>query len=148
MDIPPAMKSKVIIVMPAYNAASTLEKTIKDIPQGFADEIVLVDDSSQDDTVRIARSLGLTVMVHKGNMGYGANQKTCYDEALKRNPDIVIMIHPDYQYEPIRNWHKHLHKHHLHIATQTSCRFSPSFLSSLFLTFNLMLRGSYLPFNT
>jgi len=93
------MKSKVIVVMPAYNAATTLEKTVKDIPQGFADEIILVDDSSKDDTVRIAKGLGLTVMVHSQNMGYGANQKTCYDEALKRAPDIVIMIHPDYQYD-------------------------------------------------
>ena len=93
------MKSKVIIVMPAYNAAKTLEKTVKDIPQGFADEIILVDDSSQDDTVRIAKTLGLTTMVHSGNMGYGANQKTCYDEALRRGAEIVIMIHPDYQYD-------------------------------------------------
>jgi len=93
------MKSKVIIVMPAYNAATTMEKTVKDIPEGFADEIILVDDSSQDDTVRIARNLGLTVIVHQRNMGYGANQKTCYDEALKRDADIVIMIHPDYQYD-------------------------------------------------
>jgi len=93
------MKSKVIIVMPAYNAATTLEKTVKDIPQGFADEFILVDDSSKDDTVRIAKGLGLTVIVHDGNMGYGANQKTCYDEALKRGAGIVIMIHPDYQYD-------------------------------------------------
>jgi len=93
------MKSKVIIIMPAYNAAATLEKTIKDIPQGFADEIILVDDSSQDDTVRIAKSLGLRVFVHDGNRGYGANQKTCYDEALRRGAEVVIMIHPDYQYD-------------------------------------------------
>jgi glycosyltransferase involved in cell wall biosynthesis len=93
------MKSKVIIVMPAHNAATTLEKTVEDIPQGFADEIILVDDSSQDDTVRIAKSLGLTVIVHDRNLGYGANQKTCYDEALRRGAEIVIMIHPDYQYD-------------------------------------------------
>ena len=92
-------KPKVIIVMPAYNVATTLEKTVKDIPQGFVDEIILVDDSSQDDTVRIAKTLGLTTMVHSGNMGYGANQKTCYDEALRRGAEIVIMIHPDYQYD-------------------------------------------------
>jgi len=85
--------------MPAYNAASTLEKTVKDIPDGFADEIILVDDSSEDDTVRIAKSLGLTVIVHDENKGYGANQKTCYDQALKREADIIIMIHPDYQYD-------------------------------------------------
>jgi glycosyltransferase involved in cell wall biosynthesis len=93
------MKSKVIIVMPAYNAATTLEKTIQDIPKGFAHEIILVDDSSEDDTVKIAKRLGLTVIVHDRNMGYGANQKTCYDEALRRDADIVIMIHPDYQYD-------------------------------------------------
>ena len=90
---------KIIIVMPAYNAAETLEKTYHDIPPGAVDEIILVDDASSDDTVAIARKLGLTVIVHPENRGYGANQKTCYDEALKRNPDIVVMIHPDYQYD-------------------------------------------------
>ena len=93
------LKSKVITVMPAYNAATTLEKTVKDIPEGFADEIILVDDSSQDETVAIARRLGLTVITHSENKGYGANQKTCYDEALRRDADIIIMIHPDYQYD-------------------------------------------------
>jgi glycosyltransferase involved in cell wall biosynthesis len=93
------MKSKIIVVMPAYNAASTLKKTVMDLPQGFGDEIILVDDLSKDDTVGIARSLGLTVIVHDRNTGYGGNQKTCYDEALKRGADIVIMIHPDYQYD-------------------------------------------------
>ncbi len=93
------MKQKVIIVMPAYNAEKTLEKTVMDIPQGFASEIILVDDFSKDDTVKIAENLGLTVIVHPENRGYGGNQKTCYDEALKRNPDVVIMIHPDYQYD-------------------------------------------------
>jgi glycosyltransferase involved in cell wall biosynthesis len=93
------LKSKVIIVMPAYNAAATLEKTVQDIPEGFGHEIILVDDSSQDETVVIARRLGLTVITHNENKGYGANQKTCYDEALKRDADIVIMIHPDYQYD-------------------------------------------------
>jgi glycosyltransferase involved in cell wall biosynthesis len=92
-------KPKVIIVMPAYNAATTLEKTVKDIPQGVADGVILVDDSSGDDTVSIARNLGLTVIVHDRNLGYGANQKTCYDEALRRGAEIVIMIHPDYQYD-------------------------------------------------
>ncbi len=85
--------------MPAYNAASTLEKTVQDIPEDFAHEIILVDDSSEDDTVKIAKSLGLTVIAHDRNAGYGANQKTCYDEALRRDPDIVMMIHPDYQYD-------------------------------------------------
>jgi glycosyltransferase involved in cell wall biosynthesis len=93
------MKSKTIIVLPAYNAAATLEKTLRDIPQGFADEVILVDDESKDDTVKIAKNLGLTVIAHDRNMGYGANQKTCYDEALKRDVDVIIMIHPDYQYD-------------------------------------------------
>ena len=92
-------KKKTIIVMPAYNAAETLEKTYNDIPPGVVDEIILVDDASSDNTTEIARRLGLTVISHSQNKGYGANQKTCYDEALKRNPDIVVMIHPDYQYD-------------------------------------------------
>ena len=94
-----SMKPKVIIVMPAYNAAATLEKTVRNIPEGFADEIIVVDDASQDETVAIGKRLGLTVIVHEKNTGYGGNQKTCYDEALKRQADIVIMIHPDYQYD-------------------------------------------------
>jgi glycosyltransferase involved in cell wall biosynthesis len=93
------MKSKVIIVMPAYNAEKTLEKTVQDIPQGFSSEIIVVDDCSQDNTVEIAKDLGLTVIVHHENRGYGGNQKTCYDEALRRHADIIIMIHPDYQYD-------------------------------------------------
>ena len=93
------MPAKVIIVMPAYNAAETLERTYADIPSGAVDEIILVDDASSDATVEIAGRLGLTVIVHPENRGYGANQKTCYDEALKRNPDIVVMLHPDYQYD-------------------------------------------------
>ncbi len=93
------MGEKVIIVMPAYNAGKTLKKTIDDIPPGTADEIIVVDDASSDNTVEVAKSLGITVIVHPENRGYGGNQKTCYDEALKRDPDIVIMIHPDYQYD-------------------------------------------------
>ena len=92
-------KSKIIVVMPAYNAERTLEKTYNDIPPGIVDEIILVDDASSDKTVEIARKLGLSVIAHDENRGYGANQKTCYDEALKRNPDIIVMIHPDYQYD-------------------------------------------------
>jgi len=92
-------RPKVIAVMPAYNASTTLEATVRDIPPGSVDEIILVDDASRDNTVALAKSLGLTVIAHNRNRGYGANQKTCYDEALKRNPDIVIMIHPDYQYD-------------------------------------------------
>lgn len=93
-------KPKIIVVMPAYNAASTLEKTLNDIPEGTVDEIILTDDHSTDNTVEIAEKLGITVIRHEENMGYGANQKTCYDTALQRNPDIIVMIHPDYQYDP------------------------------------------------
>jgi glycosyltransferase involved in cell wall biosynthesis len=90
---------KTIVVMPAYNAARTLELTVRDIPAGVVDEIIVVDDASSDTTVAIALQLGLTVIRHEHNMGYGANQKTCYRLALERNADIVIMIHPDYQYD-------------------------------------------------
>jgi glycosyltransferase involved in cell wall biosynthesis len=93
------MKSKVVIVMPAYNAATTLEKTVNDIPKGFPDKIILVDDSSQDETTAIAQGLGLIVITHHENKGYGASQKTCYDEALRHGADIIIMVHPDYQYD-------------------------------------------------
>lgn len=92
-------KPKVIAVLPAYNAAKTLEKTIKDIPEGTVAEIILVDDCSTDGTVELSRKLGLVTIVHEKNIGYGGNQKTCYTEALKRGADIVIMIHPDYQYD-------------------------------------------------
>jgi glycosyltransferase involved in cell wall biosynthesis len=91
--------SRRIVVLPAYNAASTLEATVRDIPAGAVDEIVLVDDRSRDNTVAIARSLGLTVIEHDRNRGYGANQKTCYREALARGADVIIMLHPDYQYD-------------------------------------------------
>ncbi|MFH1616263.1 MAG: glycosyltransferase family 2 protein [Planctomycetota bacterium] len=85
--------------MPAYNAASTVEATVRDIPKGCYKEIILVDDCSRDNTVEIARSLGLTVIQRQSNGGYGANQKTCYDAALERGADVVIMLHPDYQYD-------------------------------------------------
>jgi glycosyltransferase involved in cell wall biosynthesis len=91
--------SRPTVVLPAFNAASTLEATIADIPPGAASEIILVDDCSADDTVPIARSLGLTVIQHERQGGYGANQKTCYDAALARGADVVIMLHPDYQYD-------------------------------------------------
>ena len=92
-------RPKIVIVMPAYNAEKTLEKTLADIPEGSADGIILVDDASRDRTAELARSLDLKVHVHPKNRGYGANQKTCYREALRRGADIVVMIHPDYQYD-------------------------------------------------
>ncbi len=90
---------KAIVVMPAYNAETTLEKTVLDIPANCADEIILVDDCSTDNTVALAQKLGLRVISHKTNMGYGANQKTCYAAALESGADVVLMIHPDYQYD-------------------------------------------------
>ena len=90
---------KIIAVLPAYNAARTLAATIADVPPGSVDEILLVDDGSRDGTVELARAMGLTVIVHEKNRGYGGNQKTCYDYALTRGYDIVVMIHPDYQYD-------------------------------------------------
>jgi glycosyltransferase involved in cell wall biosynthesis len=91
---------KVVVVMPAYNAARTLERTCAEIPRDVVDEVLLVDDSSSDSTVEVARQLGLTVFLHNRNLGYGRNQKTCYREALKMGADIVVMLHPDYQYSP------------------------------------------------
>ena len=91
---------KVVVVMPAYNAAQTLEFTLRDIPPGCVDEIILTDDCSSDDTTTIARRLGLRVLEHSTNRGYGANQKTCYDAALEAGADIIVMVHPDYQYDP------------------------------------------------
>jgi glycosyltransferase involved in cell wall biosynthesis len=90
----------IVVVMPAYNAESTLHKTVSDIPKGLVSEIILCDDHSRDRTVEIARSLGLRVLVHDRNRGYGANQKTCYEAALRTGAEIVAMIHPDYQYDP------------------------------------------------
>jgi glycosyltransferase involved in cell wall biosynthesis len=91
---------RIVVVLPAYNAAKTLEATVRDIPS-LADETILVDDSSADATVAVARGLGLTVEVHAENRGYGANQKTCYARALAAGADVVVMIHPDYQYSPL-----------------------------------------------
>jgi len=91
---------KVVVVMPAYNAARTLERTLRDIPAGSVDEIILTDDCSSDDTIAVARGLGLRVLEHTRNRGYGANQKTCYDAALAAGAEIVVMVHPDYQYDP------------------------------------------------
>jgi len=97
-----ADKQRVIVVMPAYNAAKTLQRTYHDIPAGVVDKVILVDDVSQDETVEIARQLGLKVVIHVQNKGYGGNQKTCYLEALKDGADVVVMLHPDYQYDSRR----------------------------------------------
>jgi glycosyltransferase involved in cell wall biosynthesis len=93
-------RGKVVLVMPAYNAADTLRQTWSDIPKGYVDEHILVDDASRDDTVAVARSLGIHVLEHERNRGYGGNQKSCYREALSRGAEYVIMLHPDYQYDP------------------------------------------------
>jgi len=90
----------VVVVMPAYNAEKTLRKTYAEIPKDIVDEVILVDDQSRDRTAEIARSLGINTIVHSKNRGYGGNQKTCYEEAIKLGADIVIMVHPDYQYTP------------------------------------------------
>ena len=92
----------VVIVMPAYNAAKTLERTYADIPHDIVGRIILVDDVSRDETVEIARQMGLDVIVHHQNLGYGGNQKTCYDAALAAGADVVVMLHPDYQYDATR----------------------------------------------
>ncbi|MGA1794450.1 MAG: glycosyltransferase family 2 protein [bacterium] len=91
---------RLIVVMPAYNAAKTLEKTYHEIDRTLVDEIILTDDCSSDDTLYIARDLELVLLQHDRNMGYGANQKTCYRKAIEIGADIVIMVHPDYQYTP------------------------------------------------
>jgi glycosyltransferase involved in cell wall biosynthesis len=90
---------KIVVVLPAYNAARTLEKTYEDIPKDLVNRIILVDDVSQDQTVEVARALGLKVVIHIQNRGYGGNQKTCYIEALKDGADVVVMLHPDHQYD-------------------------------------------------
>ncbi|HEY8661180.1 MAG TPA: glycosyltransferase family 2 protein [Hanamia sp.] len=92
---------KVVVVLPAYNAALTLEKTISEIPRDVVDEIVLVDDNSTDNSIEVAKRIGIKhIIEHTRNKGYGGNQKSCYDKALELNADIIIMLHPDYQYTP------------------------------------------------
>ena len=91
---------RICVVMPAYNAGKTLRRTTAEIDRALADDVILVDDASRDDTVQVARDLGLHLVVHPRNRGYGGNQKTCYSEALARGADIVVMLHPDYQYSP------------------------------------------------
>jgi len=91
---------KVVVVLPAYNAAKTLKMTYREIPFAFVDDVVLVDDASWDGTAEVARELGIKAVIHEKNTGYGGNQKTCYKKALELGGDIVIMLHPDYQYTP------------------------------------------------
>jgi glycosyltransferase involved in cell wall biosynthesis len=91
---------KVVVVLPAYRAERTLERTWQEIPRDVVDEVLLVDDASSDGTVRLSQSLGIRTFLHDRNRGYGANQKTCYREALRLGADIVVMLHPDYQYDP------------------------------------------------
>jgi glycosyltransferase involved in cell wall biosynthesis len=97
---PPGEKPKVVVVMPAYNAGRTLRMTYEELPKDTVSLVILVDDGSTDATLDIARQLGLQIFVHNRNYGYGANQKTCYVEALRAGADIVVMVHPDYQYDP------------------------------------------------
>lgn len=101
----PKNDQKVIIVMPAYNAEKTLEKTYNDIPKNVVHEVIVVDDDSRDKTVEIAKKLKLPIFVHDKNLGYGGNQKTCYSQALKHGADIIVMIHPDYQYDATLTGH-------------------------------------------
>jgi len=91
---------KVIVVLPAYKAEATLERTYADLPHAIVDQVLLVDDASTDDTVRLARRLGIDTFLHAQNLGYGANQKTCYSEAVRAGGDVIVMVHPDYQYDP------------------------------------------------
>src|SRR5688572_26151097 len=91
---------KVVITLPAYRAEATLAKTVADIPAGVADQLILVDDASSDQTVQLARDLGIEVHIHEVNRGYGGNQKTCYIEALRAGADVIVLLHPDYQYDP------------------------------------------------
>ncbi len=101
-SVPPDSHPRVVVVMPAYNAAKTLERTYTDIPHDLVSKIILVDDVSKDETVEIARQLGLDVIIHQQNLGYGGNQKTCYRAALEQGADVVVMLHPDYQYDATR----------------------------------------------
>lgn len=91
---------KIVVVLPAYNASKTLEKTYREIPFEFVDDVILVDDASRDDTAEVAMKLGIHTIIHEKNKGYGGNQKTCYRTALALGADIVVMLHPDYQYTP------------------------------------------------
>lgn len=94
------LDKKVIVIMPAYNAGKTIRQTYSELPHEYVDEVILVDDASKDNTPKIARELGVDTIIHTKNTGYGGNQKTCYMEALKHGADIIVMVHPDYQYSP------------------------------------------------
>lgn len=91
---------KLVVIMPAYNSGKTLRQTYEELPRNYVDEVILVDDASKDDTLRIACELGIRTVIHTENVGYGGNQKTCYREALRHGGDIIVMVHPDYQYSP------------------------------------------------
>lgn len=91
---------KIIVVLPAYNAAKTLDRTVSELDRDVVDDVLLVDDSSADETVRLAREMGIRAFLHDRNYGYGRNQKTCYTEAIKSGADVIVMLHPDYQYSP------------------------------------------------
>src|SRR5580658_10002281 len=91
---------RVFVVMPAYNASETLEQTYSEVPKDLVDEVILVDDASRDNTADVARKLGITTIIHPQNRGYGGNQKTCYRAAIEHGADVVVMLHPDYQYTP------------------------------------------------
>ncbi len=97
---------KIVVVLPAYNAEKTLRQTLDALPREVVDEIILTDDASRDDTVALSRSLGIHTLLHEENRGYGGNQKTCYAAALELGADVVVMLHPDYQYSPdsCRRW--------------------------------------------
>jgi len=94
------LNKKLVVIMPAYNADKTLRQTYEELPHEYVDEVILVDDASRDETARVARELGIKTIIHPENKGYGGNQKTCYREALSHGADIVVMVHPDYQYSP------------------------------------------------
>ncbi|MGC2062776.1 MAG: glycosyltransferase family 2 protein [Thermodesulfovibrionales bacterium] len=94
------LDKKLIVIMPAYNAEKTLRQTYEELPHEYVDEVILVDDASKDETSRVAHELGIKTIIHSENKGYGGNQKTCYTEALRHGADIVVMVHPDYQYSP------------------------------------------------
>lgn len=153
---------KIIVVFPAYNAEKTLEKTFKEIPKEIVDEVILVDDFSKDKTIEVSKKLKITTIAHDKNKGYGANQKTCYKAALKRGADIVIMVHPDYQYDPkiIPDMIKPiaekkadvvLASRFLHHKSPLKCGMPfYKYLGNIFLTFveNLILRTNLSEFHT